>query len=192
MPPKQKLTKETIVAAAVEIVRNRGVDALNARELAKELQRSTQPIFSNFRTMDEVKEAVLYCATEIYEGYLQKEGEAGIYPPYKASGMGYIRFAKEEKELFKLLFMRNRSAETIPQTSQELEEMAGVVATNLQIPHEDAFQFHLKMWIYVHGIATMMATSYLDWDWDFVSETLTDAYLGLRKRQEEKNDCHRD
>ncbi len=187
MPPKQKLTKESIVSAAVEIVRKQGADALNARELAKELGCSTQPIFSNFRSMEEVKNEVILLSTEIYEGYLQRENESNIYPPYKASGMGYIRFAKEEKELFKLLFMRDRSAEAIPNTSEELEKMATVVGDNLNIPHKDAFQFHLKMWIYVHGIATMMATSYLDWDWDFVSETLSDAYMGLRHRQEEKN-----
>ena len=29
----------------------------------------------------------------------------GKYLPYKANGMVYIRFAREEKELFKLLFM---------------------------------------------------------------------------------------
>ena len=33
------------------------------------------------------------------------------YPPYKAMGMGYIRFAAEERELFRLLFMRDRSGE---------------------------------------------------------------------------------
>ncbi len=34
---------------------------------------------------------------------MRKEVESGEYPACK--GMAYIRFAKEEKELFKLLYM---------------------------------------------------------------------------------------
>ncbi len=190
MPPKSKLTKQTIIAAATEIVRNSGGDALNARQLAKELNCSTQPIFTQFSSMEEIKQEVIRYGNTIYEGYLRREIEEKIYPEYKASGMAYIRFAREEKELFKLLFMRDRTKETIPHTSDELEHMAEMVENRLQISREDAFQFHLKMWIYVHGLATMMATSYLDWDWEFVSEALTDAYLGLKHRQEEKNECN--
>lgn len=36
--------------------------------------------------------------------------ESGEYPPYKASGMAYIDFARREKHLFRLLFMRNPAA----------------------------------------------------------------------------------
>ena len=42
--------------------------------------------------------------------------------------------------------------------------------------------FHLEMWIYVHGIAVMLATSYLEWQEDFISQVLTDAYSGLKYR----------
>ena len=46
--------------------------------------------------------------------------------------------------------------------------------------------FHLEMWLYVHGIATMIATSYLNWDEAMVSQSLSDAYLGMRSRYMEK------
>ena len=38
------------------------------------------------------------------------------------------------------------------------------------------------MCIYVHGIAAMIATSYLDWDEQFASDVLTDAYEGIKCR----------
>ncbi len=44
--------------------------------------------------------------------------------------------------------------------------------------------FHLEMWAYVHGIATMFATGFLDLDWEIVSKMITDAYMGLRKQYE--------
>ena len=51
MPPKVKITKEEITAAALELLRQRGMEAINARAVAKELGCSTQPIFSNYSTM---------------------------------------------------------------------------------------------------------------------------------------------
>ena len=41
---------------------------------------------------------------------------------------------------------------------------------------------HLEMWVCVHGIATVLATSFLELDFDLVSKMLTDVYQGLRSR----------
>ncbi len=116
MPPSVKVTKEEIINATVDIVRKNGAQAINARTVAAVLNCSTQPIFSNFETMDELRFAVMEKADKIYNEYLSREIESEKFPAYKASGMAYIRFAKEEKELFKLLFMRDRSNEESPQT----------------------------------------------------------------------------
>lgn len=42
------------------------------------------------------------------------------------------------------------------------------------------------MWIFVHGIATMIATDYLEISDDDISFMLTDMYQGLLKRFSEK------
>ncbi len=106
---------------------------------------------------------------------------------YKASGMAYIRFAREEKELFKLLYMRDRSDESIRENREELRLMLDMIKSSLGISEDDAYMFHLEMWIYVHGVATMIACSFLDWDESFVSKSLTDIYEGLKHRYTEKN-----
>ena len=113
MPPSVKVSKEDVITASLNMVRECGADALNARALATYIGCSTQPIFSNFSSMTELKQEVLKAADSIYQDFLSREMESGQYPPYKASGIGYIRFAKEEKELFKMLFMREREAEAI-------------------------------------------------------------------------------
>ena len=84
-------------------MRRQGAEALNARAVAGVLGCSTQPIFSNFATMEELRLAVVTEADRLCNDYIRREVEGGNYPPYKSSGMAYIRFAKEEKELFKLL-----------------------------------------------------------------------------------------
>ena len=113
MPPKQKFSKQDIISASLNLVRKKGVDAFNARSLATHLGCSTQPIFSNFATMDELKLELLLASSNRYHAYLKREFTLQRYPEYKASGMAYIHFAREEKELFKFLFMRDRSNETV-------------------------------------------------------------------------------
>lgn len=182
MPPNVKITKDDVVGAAVEIVRENGADALNARSIAARLNCSTQPVFSNFTTMDQVRLAVAAKAAAIYEDYIKREIQSQQYPVYKSSGMAYIRFAKEEKELFKLLYMCDRSDGSIPDDPKLTDQMADIIQANCGLSRADAQLFHLEIWAGVHGIATMFATGFLDLDWELVSKILTDIYQGLRKQ----------
>lgn len=182
MPPRFKFTKDEITKAALNITKERGVSGLTARALAARLGSSVKPIFGLFKNMEEVQQEVLQSANDLYQSYLAEDMKSGKYPPYKASGMAYIRFAKEEKELFKLLFMRDRTHENIGDDKEELEPLLKLIRQKLGLSEESAYLFHLEMWIYVHGIATMLATSYLEWNEEFISRVLTDGYEGLKDR----------
>ena len=181
MPPKCRFTREEIIQAALDLTAEKGVGALTARGLAQRLGSSPKPLFGLFANMEEVQQEVVKAANLRYQEYLRQDMSAGRYPPYKASGMAYIRFAREQKELFKLLFMRDRTHEE-KAAGDELEALLGLIQKNMGLSRDDAYRFHLEMWIYVHGIATMIATAYLEWDMDFISAALTDAYQGLRLR----------
>ena len=185
MAPKVKVTREEIVSAALDLVRRE--EALNARSLAKELNCSTQPVFSNFASVEEVREAVLQAAYRLYLKTMREEAAKPDLPPYKAAGMGYIRFAREEKQLFRLLFMRSRTAvQQVREDEEELRNWAALIREKSGLSEEDAARMHLEMWACVHGIAAMLATDYQDLDGELVSGMLTDLYQGLRKRYEEK------
>ena len=184
MPPKIRISKDDIINAAVSLVRNGGEATINARTVAAALGCSTQPIFSNFATMQELRLAVVDKADTLYNQYLTKEIQSGDYPAYKASGMAYIRFAKEEKELFKLLFMRDRSGEPIPRDETFGDRIEGLVRDSTGLIGKEATLFHLEMWAYVHGIATMFATGFLNLDWELVSRMLSDAYRGIQTQYE--------
>ncbi len=181
MPPKCRFTREEIIQAALDLTAEKGVGALTARGLAQRLGSSAKPIFGLFANMEEVQQEVVKAANLRYQEYLWQDMSAGRYPPYKASGMAYIRFAREQRELFKLLFMRDRTHEE-KAAGDELEALLGLIQKNMGLSRDDAYRFHLEMWIYVHGIATMIATAYLEWDMDFISAALTDVYQGLRLR----------
>ncbi len=187
MPRKFMFTREKVLAAALNLAREQGIAAVTARGLGEKLGSSSKPIFSLFENMEDVLSAVMEAADNLYQSYLKEDMASGKYPPYKASGMAYIRFAREEKELFKLLFMRDRTHENIGDDKEELKPLLELIQQKLGLNEESAYLFHLKMWIYVHGIATMLATSYLEWDDEFISRVVTDGYEGLKTRYVEGN-----
>ncbi len=180
MPPKTKISSNDVISAALSLVHEEGIRALNARRIADRLSCSTQPIFSNFTSMEALHSEVIAAASRLYQGFINEDMAKGEYPPYKASGMAYIRFAKEEGELFKLLFMRDRAGERIDEDREGIRPLLDIIMKNLGINEDLAYIFHLELWVFVHGIASMIATGYLDWDISFISRALSDAYEGLK------------
>ena len=181
MPPKVKITKEDIINAAIQLVRANGASALNARGIAAFLNCSTQPVFSNFTSMVDLEQETINTAYQMYLDFIKNEAESGKYPKYKAFGMAYIRFAKEERELFKLLFMRDRTGEDFPVTT-DFSESVGIIMSSCGLSRESATLMHLEIWSCVHGIAVMLATSFLTLDWETISGMISDIYFGVRER----------
>lgn len=180
MPPKNKFTKDEIIQAGVNVVRKGGIDSLTARSTALELKSSTKVIFGAFDSMDSLAYEVKKRAYELYLSHQSDVTESGRYPVYKASGMAYISFAREEKELFKLLFMceNGRSEDK----DDEFEHFTGVVRDGLNLSQSKANLFHTEMWIFVHGIATMLATNFCAWSEEQVSTMLNDVFMGIQER----------
>lgn len=184
MPPKIKFTKEQIINAAIGIVREKGIEYLSARAVASELGSSPQPLFSYFENMEELKKAVILGAEELYNSYTQKVVTEEKYPIYKSIGIAYIKFAREEKQLFKLLFMCENTEET-QGNKMDISGVIDVIKKNVDIPDEKAELFHFEMWTFVHGIAAMTMTGYINLSEDMISEMLTDIFEGLKLRFKE-------
>lgn len=184
MPPSFLFTREQIVQAALDLTREQGFSAVTARALGQRLGTSTRPIFSHFSTMADIRLSVLDAANALYQSYLARDMADGKYPPYKAAGMAYIRFAREERELFKLLFMRDRTGEDQAAAADEMQLMLDLICKQVAVSREQAALFYLEMWAYVHGIATMVATGFYDWNEELTSRTLTDMYRGLKYKYE--------
>ena len=179
MPAKKQITKAIILEKSFYYVRRKGIDALNMRDVAKECKCSTQPIYLAYKGIDELKQDIAQRAYEEFNNCLLKEIKSGKYPEYKAIGIGYIRFAIEERELFKYLFMRNRSKDKGGVEQNSFDGAIMTIMKNYGLYKDDAVTLHAEMWIFVHGIATMIATDYLDWDFETINRMITDAYKGL-------------
>lgn len=192
MPPKFKFTKKEIINTALDIIRENGPDFVTARSIAAKLSSSPKVIFSWFETMEDLWYEIIKTAEALYNYYIVNDMAKNEYPPYKASGMAYIRFASEEKELFKLLFMRDRTNEYFTEDDSSIEPLLHLIMQKSKLSIEEAKLFHLEMWVWVHGIATMMATGYLKPDITLVSEMLSDVYKGTMMRFKEKKSNEHD
>ncbi len=178
MAPRIKVTKDDIIATAIKLIRTNGDGSINARAIANALNCSTQPIFSNFDSMEELEQEVIVGIYNIYLSFLTNEARSQKYPQYKAYGMAYIRFAKEERELFKILFMRDRTNEE-NSISIDFEESVQMIMKSTGLSYEKAQFMHFEMWTCVHGIATMIATSFFELEWDVISQMTSDVYHGV-------------
>ncbi|MCM1545906.1 MAG: TetR/AcrR family transcriptional regulator [Clostridiales bacterium] len=181
MSAVKKFSEEAIIKAALAIIKEGGMGSLNARSLAMALGSSTRPIYLAFGGMKGVKEAAIQRITRIYRGYLEREVKSGKYPEYKAYGMGYIRFAREEKEFFSYLFMRDRKGAE-GYDGGDMEGVLSAAGKAAGLERSAAEFFHLEIWLFVHGIAAAIATSYADFDEETVQKMITDVFAGLKMK----------
>ncbi len=182
MAAVKKITEEKIVSVALAIIKKSGMAALNARALATALGCSTRPIYLTFGSMEGVKARAVERITEIYQGYLKREVQSGKYPEYKAFGMGYIKFAREQREYFSYLFMRNRSGGAYVIDGGDINPVIDATVKATGLDRKRAELFHLEIWIFVHGIASMLATSYVDFSEADAEKMVTDMFAGLKTR----------
>ena len=158
MAPKNKFTKEEMVAAAVRVVRSGGIGALTAKTLADALGTSTQPIFTAFGSMDGVRQAVYAAAVRVYGGYT----DAGLREkiPFFGVGMQYIRFAREEPELYRLLFLTkmDETCQALASMMHSLDLVRPSLEKTYQISSRDADRYFRDLWLAVHSLATLIVT----------------------------------
>lgn len=182
MPPKIKITEEAILDAALEVTRENGISSVNAREVAKSLGCSIQPVFRNFKNMDNLKKDIYKKAEVIYENYMSR-GMENHRIPFLGMGLAYITFAKEEKNLFKLLFMSDEFKEKSIVNLIRDEENQGIVemvSGMTGLTTDKAEQLFMDIWLMTHGIAALVATNDFDISEEQMAKILTDSFLGIK------------
>lgn len=160
MPPKFKFTREEIVDACFDIAKTDGLKAVTARGVAAKLNSSSKVLFSTFKDMSDVKNAVIERAKAYYKTYV----DAGLSDPvpFKGVGEGYIRFAKEEPKLFNMLFMQESKSPSNIISAMHLDENYDRILKCAEdyygLTNEQAVELYRCMWTTTHGLAVMEAT----------------------------------
>ena len=162
MPAAKKVTKDAIIDAAVEVLRDDGFSAINARSVAKKLGCSTQPIYFSFKNMDELKAALTERAIEMHIKRVRDSlrAHAGNDSRYSSYGMGFVKFAAEEKQLFRWLYLEGKQLGPY-QNDVLLSEVIEVVMDEFGYSEDIARRFHQDMIYFSYGLAILANTDHL-------------------------------
>ncbi|MDD6283791.1 MAG: TetR/AcrR family transcriptional regulator [Firmicutes bacterium] len=182
MPPKPKYTKEEIISAAYELTREKGIDAVVAREVGKRLNTSSSPIFTVWSSMEELKEEVRQLAKQKYRQYM-----ADIFdysPSFKEFGMRCVSFAAEEPNLFRLLFLTKRDKHSpYVRFKQEFEgifiPLVEEIRNQFELSKSDAEDLLSQMIIFANGIAAYIITDTSSLSKETVSRYLSTVCIGI-------------
>lgn len=189
MPAVAKVTKEMIIDAAFEIAREMGAENITARTVSQKLGCSTQPVLYHFKTIEDVRMAAHKKAREFHINYATNL--SGKYErPMLEVGMRHIRFAVEEKNLFRFLFHSNyytgiSLSEWL--TEKNFGSAFSILKLQAKVDDRQAYRVFSQIFLVTHGIASLLANNAMVYDEAYCINTLSNAYFGTMHLIEEGN-----
>ena len=189
LPTTTKITKEMILNTAFEIAREKGFEKISNRELAKKMNCSIRPIYYQFKNVEELNKE-LYKKIERYFYEFLIDNMIKDVPLYKQIGINYIKFAIAENNLFKFLFMteiKDEPSAFITTDEKGFEEVVKAITISTKLSDKDIKSFHIKMWIFAHGIATLSATKSVKFTDEQIQALLSQEFQALMLLEENPN-----
>lgn len=182
MPPV-RIKKEDIIKGTIKFIKTNGIEELSARNLAKSIKCSTQPLFKQFENMEDLKIQVFNDVNKLHKSILDK-GKDNHEIPFIGIGLAYINFAKKEPNLFRFLFLSNNSKcnnilDMVDST--EGKEYIELITKTTGIPEELSKQLYINIWLIIHGIACMSLTNKNKISESECETILVDAFKGYRQ-----------
>lgn len=182
MPPKPRFKKEEIVAAAMEVVSEKGIESLTAQELRNRLKCSASPIFTVFNTMKEIQDEVRIAAMARFERY--EAAAVADMPVFKQIGMKMVMFGVQEPKLYRLLFMKEHgNAVTFDDVFGELGDTAKIcidaIEKDYALTAEQAKLLFENVWIYTFGVGALCATKACHFTEEELSRMLTTEFQAM-------------
>lgn len=162
MPAPKKIEKEAIIDAALEVLRDGGFSAINARSVARKLGCSTQPIYVSFKSMEKLKTALTERAVQMHTQRVRDSLRAheGNDSRYSSYGMGFVKFAAEEKQLFRWLYLEGQQLGPY-QNDVLMSEVIAVIVEEFGYSEDIARRFHQDMIYFSYGLAILANTDHL-------------------------------
>lgn len=149
-------TKDQILKAAHEVVLESGFEKFTARNVAKKMGISTQPIYLEFKNMEDLKRTLLQkIETDLTRKFMSQPitGDLIVDAP-----VHYVEFALKKPKLFKALFVDPKGGGPImyEYSVEFYKELSKQSRRFGKLPKEDFELLHLEAWIVVNGLINML------------------------------------
>lgn len=103
MARKKEIDKQRILDAAYKLAVRGGIESLTARNIAKAVNCSTQPIYLEFENMQDLRNQVLAKISDELKSNTLQQNFTG--KPLIDLDLSYLYFAKEHVDLFRAMFV---------------------------------------------------------------------------------------
>jgi AcrR family transcriptional regulator len=188
MAPKHSISREAIIEAAFAIIRQEGMSALTARNVAQKMGLSTRPVYSHFSSMAELQKEAMRKAGDLMLSYMSKPYTDSIF---LNMGTGATYFARENKTLYRLLFMENNNfKDLIDEFHVNLRRQMKKDEMFTKLTLNQRNDLLNKMWIFTHGLASFICVGLIDDDSDDAIIKILDS-VGSAVIHEEVNPKHK-
>lgn len=159
MARKKRFSLNDIMDAAFLIVRRNGMRHLTARAIADALNSSTMPVYTHLKSMHQIKAEMVRRAWELLREY-QITPRSG--DPYIDMGLGYVLFARDEKNLFQCIHTEAYQEINAEMGEENFEfHLARLMADDpviRDISRETARKALFYGWLFTHGFATLLTS----------------------------------
>jgi AcrR family transcriptional regulator len=153
---KKEIDKQRILDAAYKLAVRGGIESLTARNIAKAVNCSTQPIYLEFENMQDLRNQVLARISDELKSNTLQQNFTG--EPLIDLDLSYLYFAKEHVDLFRAMFVDGKFGnQMIVDTLMGL----GIEKFKQQFDAEQYSDERLKHivianWIAATGLATLL------------------------------------
>lgn len=125
-PRNMQFGRDEIIEAAFALIKINGWAGFSVTAVAKTIKSSTMPIYSQFANVRELEDAVCRKALELLKGRMLevRTGDRWI-----DQGISYVRFAEEERFLFRCLW-DGRNVELSKELGKDLNDFISSTLTD--------------------------------------------------------------
>lgn len=181
MPPRKKFTREEIIQVALEMARENGIESVVARELGKKLGTSSSPIFTAFKSMEEVQQEVRKLALKEFESYISDA--LNYTPAFKYVGMKMIEFAMREPKLFQLIYMQEQDEsqnyeKMVESLGDTVEVCLQVMQRDYGLSRKDSELVFRQNWLLTFSVCALVANRVCHFSMEEISEILSVSFQG--------------
>ena len=173
MPKSTTITKEVILEITFEMVRKEGFAVLSARNIAKQIGCSTQPIYWCYKNMGDLKTEICKKALPYLQNIMLSYSKTDN--AFLDLGLVYVLIAHIEPALFKAFYMDNvmnvKLTDIFPESQQVVEAMKNSKEYQ-RLSEQEVKSGIAKAWMLAHGIASLVAAGMFVYDEERIMEIL--------------------
>ncbi|MEC6747712.1 TetR/AcrR family transcriptional regulator [Marinilactibacillus sp. XAAS-LB27] len=172
MPRQRTILRENILDASMELLRSSGFSQFTARQIAIKMNSSTQPIYKEFKNMEDLKVGLL----EYIKQYLSETvfNSHHTTDPLEEVCEKYILFAKKEPTLFSAIYM-DRELEVVQLHNYSYEMIEKILKeTDSEYDEKNILPFLNILWPSVLGVAMLVAQGKIQYDQNQINQKVKD------------------